>query len=151
MSSMKDTNLRTAEQLGAVIRLKRKEKDLTQSELAKLLGAERKWVINIESGNSKAEIGLVLRALEALNLRASLTDGDKPKSRGTLRDASPLDEVFRNLQGKSMQEFLRAEPERLAARPSIDARIQQVRKRKRATQTRISSKQILENRNADRR
>jgi HTH-type transcriptional regulator / antitoxin HipB len=89
MSSMKDTNLRTAEQLGAVIRLKRKEKDLTQSELAKLLGAERKWVINLESGNSKAEIGLVLRALDALNLRASLTDGDKPKSRGTLRDASP--------------------------------------------------------------
>jgi len=151
MSSMKDTNLRTAEQLGAVIRLKRKEKDLTQSELAKLLGAERKWVINLESGNSKAEIGLVLRALDALNLRASITDGDKPKTRGTLRDASRLDEVFRNLQGKSMPEFLRAELERLAARPSIDARLQQVRKRKRATQTRISSKQILENRNADRR
>jgi hypothetical protein len=55
------------------------------------------------------------------------------------------------LQGKSMQEFLRAELERLAARPSIDAWLQQVRKRKRATQTHISSKQILENRNADRR
>jgi len=55
------------------------------------------------------------------------------------------------LQGKSMQEFLRAELERLAARPSIDAWLQQVRKRKRVTQTRISSKQILENRNADRR
>jgi hypothetical protein len=55
------------------------------------------------------------------------------------------------LQGKSMQEYLRAELERLAARPSIDAWLQQVRKRKRATQTRISSKQILENKNADRR
>jgi len=101
MSSMKELNLRTAEQLGAVIRLKRKEKDLTQSELAKLLGAERKWVINLESGNSKAEIGLVLRALDALNLRASLTDGDKPKTRGTLREASPLHEVFRRLQRTS--------------------------------------------------
>src|ERR1700722_6217228 len=119
MSSMKDIILHTPGQLGAAIRLKRKKKGLTQSGLAALLGAERKWVINIESGNSKAEIGLVLRALEALNLRASLTDGDKPKSRGTLRDASSLDEVFRNLQGKSIQEFLRAEPERLAARPSI--------------------------------
>ena len=98
MSSMKDINLRTPEQLGAAIRLKRKEKHLTQSELAKLLGAERKWVINLESGNSKAGIGLVLRALEALNLRASLTDGDKPKTPGTLRDASPLEQVFRNLQ-----------------------------------------------------
>jgi antitoxin FitA len=54
-------------------------------------------------------------------------------------------------QGKSMQEFLRAELERLAARPSIDAWLQQVRNRKRATRTRISSKQILETRSADRR
>jgi plasmid stability protein len=55
------------------------------------------------------------------------------------------------LQGKSMQEFLRAELERLAARPSVDAWLQQVRKRKRATQTRVSSRQILQNRDADRR
>jgi plasmid stability protein len=55
------------------------------------------------------------------------------------------------LQGKSMQEFLRAELERLVARPSIDAWIQQVRKRKRATRTRISARQILDARNADRR
>jgi plasmid stability protein len=55
------------------------------------------------------------------------------------------------LQGKSMQEFLRGELERLAARPSIDAWLHQVRKRKRAAQTRVSSKQILEHRNSDRR
>lgn len=55
------------------------------------------------------------------------------------------------LQGKSMQEFLRAELERLASRPTIDAWLQQVRKRKRATQSRVSVKQIVENRNADRR
>jgi len=55
------------------------------------------------------------------------------------------------LQGKSMQEFLRAELERLAARPSVEAWLQQLRKRKRATQTRVSSRQILQNRDADRR
>ena len=55
------------------------------------------------------------------------------------------------LQGRSMQEFLRAELERLAARPSVDAWLQQVRKRKRATQTRLSAEQILKNRDADRR
>jgi transcriptional regulator with XRE-family HTH domain len=98
---MKDISLHTAEQLGAAIRLKRKEKHLTQSELAKLLGAERKWVINLESGNSKAEIGLVLRALEALNLRASLTDAEKPGTRGTLGGASRLDQVFQRLQQSS--------------------------------------------------
>ena len=55
------------------------------------------------------------------------------------------------LQGKSMQEYLRAELERLAARPSIDAWLQQVRKRKRAAQTRVSSKQIIQHRDTDRR
>jgi HTH-type transcriptional regulator/antitoxin HipB len=101
MSSMKDIILRTPEQLGAAIRLKRKEKGLTQSGLAALLGAERKWVINLESGNSKAEIGLILRAFEALNLRASLNDAGKPRSRGTLPDASRLDQVFQRLQQPS--------------------------------------------------
>jgi len=88
MSFPTDIILHTPEQLGAAIRLKRREKGLTQSGLAALLGAERKWVINLESGNSKAEIGLVLRALEALNLRASLVDAGRPRTRGTLRDAS---------------------------------------------------------------
>ena len=55
------------------------------------------------------------------------------------------------LQGKSMQEYLRAELERMVERPSVDSWLQQVRKRKRAAQTRVSPKQILENRNADRR
>jgi antitoxin FitA len=55
------------------------------------------------------------------------------------------------LQGKSMQEFLRAELERLAARPSLEAWMQQVRRRKRAAQSSVAPDQILEQRNADRR
>jgi antitoxin FitA len=55
------------------------------------------------------------------------------------------------LQGKSMQEYLRAELERLAARPSMDAWLQQVRKRKRTAQTRVTPRQILDSKNADRR
>jgi hypothetical protein len=55
------------------------------------------------------------------------------------------------LQGKSMQEYLRMELERLAARPSVEAWLEQVRKRKRASQTRVSAAQILKARDADRR
>lgn len=55
------------------------------------------------------------------------------------------------LQGRSMQEYLRSELERLAARPSVDAWLEQVRKRKRASQTRVSSGQILKERDTDRR
>ena len=55
------------------------------------------------------------------------------------------------LQGKSMQEFLRAELERLAARPSIESWLEQVRRRKRASQSQIASETIIELRDSDRR
>jgi hypothetical protein len=73
----------------------------------------------------------------------------------TIRDVSEAvrDELAARaaLQGKSMQEYLRAELERLASRPSVSTWLQQVRKRKRAAQTKVSSEQILKNRDADRR
>jgi HTH-type transcriptional regulator / antitoxin HipB len=97
MSAMKDIILHNPEQLGAAIRLRRKEKGLTQSALAELLGAERKWVLNLESGNSKAEIGLILRAIEALGLRATLNDQNQP-SRGKDLNTPRLDLVFQRLQ-----------------------------------------------------
>ena len=95
MSSMKDTTLRSAEQLGMTIRLKRKEKGLSQNRLAEMLGVERKWVLRLEAGNPKAELGLVLKTLNALSLRASLSD-DRPLAREA--STSRLDEVFRRLQ-----------------------------------------------------
>jgi len=78
MSAMKDTTLRTAEQLGMRVRLKRKEKGLSQTALAELLGVERKWVLRLEAGNPKAELGLVLKALKALDIQASLSDQGRP-------------------------------------------------------------------------
>jgi plasmid stability protein len=55
------------------------------------------------------------------------------------------------LQGKSMQEYLRSELLRLVSRPSIEAWLEQVRKRKRASQSRVSIAEILKARDADRR
>jgi plasmid stability protein len=55
------------------------------------------------------------------------------------------------LQGKSMQEYLRMELERMAARPSVEAWLEQVRNRVRASQSRVSTAQILKARDADRR
>jgi hypothetical protein len=73
----------------------------------------------------------------------------------TIRD---VDEAVRDelaaraaLLGKSMQEYLRGELERLASRPSIDSWLEQVRKRKRASGTRVATKRILASRDADRR
>jgi transcriptional regulator with XRE-family HTH domain len=99
MSVMKDITLRNSEQLGRSIRLKRLEKGLSQKTLAERLGVERKWVIHLEAGNSRAEFGLVLKTLEVLNLHASLSDEDQSASGKAVRpNPSRLDEVFRRLE-----------------------------------------------------
>jgi transcriptional regulator with XRE-family HTH domain len=99
MSSMKDIAVRNVDQIGRVIRLKRLEKGLSQSALAARLGVERKWVIHLEAGNQKAELGLVLKALDALNLRPSFRDADRSApGKGQRPAPSRLDEVFRRLQ-----------------------------------------------------
>lgn len=100
MSLMKDIHWQNPEQLGRAARLKRREKGVSQSSLAEQLGVERKWVIRLESGNPKAELGLVLRLLDALDLRASLGEGKPPPSSkaGPVSGPSTLDEVFRRLQ-----------------------------------------------------
>lgn len=50
-----------------------------------------------------------------------------------------------------IDEILRAERERRAARPSIQAWLHQVRKRKQAAQTSVALDEILKYRDADRR
>jgi hypothetical protein len=52
---------------------------------------------------------------------------------------------------KSMQEYLKGELERLAARPSLEAWLERVRDRKRSARTRVTAKQILKHRDADRK
>ncbi len=55
------------------------------------------------------------------------------------------------LQGKSMQEYLRTELERLAARPTLDVWIEQARQRKQVSRTRAPVAKIIKKRDADRR
>ena len=100
MSLMKDTSTRNPEQFGRVIRLKRKEKGLSQSALAARLGVGRKWVMGVEAGNPKAELGLILKTLDELGLRASLSEEGQPSPTKSRRQpgSSRLDEVFRRLQ-----------------------------------------------------
>jgi hypothetical protein len=50
-----------------------------------------------------------------------------------------------------MQEYLKEQLERLAARPSIDTWLERVRERKRLAHARVSAKDILKHRDADRR
>jgi HTH-type transcriptional regulator/antitoxin HipB len=61
--------VRTAADLGAVIRDRRKQLKLDQAAFAKQIGVSRQWVIEIERGHPRAELSLVLRAVDALNIR----------------------------------------------------------------------------------
>ena len=68
--------IRTPADLGAVIRDRRKRFGLGQADLAKKIGASRQWVVGIERGHSRAELGLVLRALDTLGIRLETRDKD---------------------------------------------------------------------------
>jgi len=60
---------RTAKDLGAIIRDRRKQLKLDQATFANRIGVSRQWVIEVERGHPRAELGLVLRALDELGLK----------------------------------------------------------------------------------
>ena len=60
--------IRTAGDLGAHIRDRRSALGLSQQALADRCGVSKRWVVGVEAGKSGAEVGLVLRALAALDV-----------------------------------------------------------------------------------
>ncbi len=60
--------IRTPGDLGAIIRERRRELGLGQAQLAGRIGVSRQWVIGVERGRARAELGLVLRALDSLGV-----------------------------------------------------------------------------------
>lgn len=89
--------IRTPTDLGSAIRDRRRRLNLDQDELAGRIGASRKWIIDVEKGKPRAEIGLVLRALDALGVRLSLDDGDKTASADAAIPAVPAADIDRVL------------------------------------------------------
>ncbi len=81
--------VRTSSDLGAVIRDKRKQLKLNQAAFAKKIGVSRQWVIDVEKGHARAELGLVLRAIDALNIQ--LDASTEQRSQANHRRAGPVD------------------------------------------------------------
>lgn len=61
--------VRSSSDLGAVIQDRRKQLKLDQAEIAKKIGVSRQWVIEVEKGHARAQLGLVLRAIDVLNIQ----------------------------------------------------------------------------------
>ena len=74
MSAIVDMLLRTPKDLGALIRQRRRDLGLDQGTLAERVGVSRQWIIEAERGKPRAEIGLVLRTLDALGVRLAVDD-----------------------------------------------------------------------------
>lgn len=72
--------IRTPVDLGALIRDRRIALGLDQKALADKVGVSRQWIVEIEKGKPRAEIALVLRAVDALGIL--LIAGETRKEKG---------------------------------------------------------------------
>lgn len=81
--------IRTPLDIGLAIRERRRKFKLSQAELARKVGVGRQWIVAIEHGKSRAELGLVLRTLSALDL--PLTIGPDSRRLPLDEDSDPVD------------------------------------------------------------
>jgi len=93
--------IRTASELGALIRQTRLKLGLDQLALARKAGTSRKWVVEVENGKPRAEIGLILRTLKALGITLSVADTARAASSQTIQTAAPsvdINQVINSLK-----------------------------------------------------
>jgi HTH-type transcriptional regulator/antitoxin HipB len=70
-------HINSIQDLAATVRGRRQEFGLSQGQLAAHAGVSRDWINQIEAGKPTAEFGLVLRLLDALDLRLDLVPRGK--------------------------------------------------------------------------
>lgn len=61
--------IKSALELGKAIKLSRKQKKMSQSELADKVGTSQRWISEIENGKNRAQIGLVLKCMRILEIK----------------------------------------------------------------------------------
>ena len=67
--------LNDANQFGKAVRLFRKQRGITQKQLADEAGCSIMFVSNLERGKETAELGKALKVLDALDVRVSFSSG----------------------------------------------------------------------------
>ncbi len=70
--------LTSIRELAAVIKDRRRIKGWSQAALAERVGVSRDWIINLEKAKPTIELGLVFRALKALDLSLALAPAPAP-------------------------------------------------------------------------
>lgn len=99
-----NTIINSIRDAAAAVRGRRKDLGLSQADLARLSGASRKWVGEFEAGKATAELGLVLRVLDALGLNLEIrttrrelpSEADLPAAAGGKVDLDALLDEYRD-------------------------------------------------------
>ena len=88
--------IKTSNDIGALIRDRRVKLAWSQGELASRVGVSRLWIVQLEKGKPTAQIGLALRTLKELGfaLDASLSPAVASRNAGTA--AVNLNRIIRN-------------------------------------------------------
>ncbi|NLI74860.1 MAG: helix-turn-helix transcriptional regulator [Candidatus Riflebacteria bacterium] len=73
----------TTEQLGTVIRTRRRQLKITQKELAMTCGTGLRFIVDLEKGKPTCQIGKTLQVLQSLGLAIETTilGGDEKEGR----------------------------------------------------------------------
>ena len=87
--------------LGLILRDRRRKLGLSQGELAEKAGVGRQWLVAVEHGKARAEIGMVLRTLATLGLTLSVDGEASDRRAGNQDDIAPadIDAVVSSLKG----------------------------------------------------
>lgn len=102
MSSSGDImRIHTPADLGLTIRERRKQLRLAQQTLADRVGVSRQWIVEVEAGKPRAEIGLVLRTLRELGLGLDVSTDVNSSASAHARAAAPnLDAIVERFRSK---------------------------------------------------
>ncbi len=79
-------SVRSAKQLGALIREERRRRQMSQQELADMVGTGQKTISAIENGNEGATLETIFRLLAVLKLEIELS----PRSLGSAKSISDV-------------------------------------------------------------
>ncbi len=71
----------TPADFGHLIRRARKARGMTQQQLARAAAVGRQWIVGIEAGKRRAELGKVMQTLAALDLTLSMHGEGIPETR----------------------------------------------------------------------
>ena len=83
--------IRRPSELGAIIAAARRDRGLTQGDLAKRLGVSRVWLGQIERGKSSARIDMVFRVLNELDIALTTGTGSLPPGQNSPRKVAAFD------------------------------------------------------------